>query len=1614
MFDFGNSKSEATHKEAIRKPREKPIGMRVSLMSEEGKMKTVWLHGMPEGRYHFNGTNDGISEFFYIEAKDGKWYACCNEPAVFMDRDGVTTSREELYDQRLLEVGHLKKGCILYAEEFSQESSVFHNYQVKHATDISIGRTDDNDIAYPTAYVSKHHATIRLDKNGWSVCDRDSVNGVFVNGEKVQENNRGRKEAWLQVGDTIDIMCARIIIGIGFISINVDENRIRIMSDKLKRVKSTDLMGFLDVPHNEQEGIALFNRLPRRRTALEPSVIEIKAPPVSLNANDIPMLLRMGGPMVMSGASVLAGNFTMMISSVLFPVLTQRYTDKQRKEYEIRRNSKYKEYLNAKSVEIQKERGQERSILCANYPELSDVLKYAETGEKLWERRKTDDDFLSLRLGFGKLPLLAPLEYPPRDFDMNDDPLLEEMYTLAETPVYLERAPVMNSFVENFVCGVLGQRDIALSFVKGLIMQLAMLHSYDEVKLVFLSGSSVLGEMEFVRYLPHIWNDQRDFRFLATNAGEAYQISEYLSKEIGDDLEKQRELKQILKVRPYYMIVALDKRVFDSMEVLKDVMQADKNCGVSVLAVFDDLPKECIKIFDLHSSGNHSVVDLKQIDKENDSFQADRYEQDAAVASMRAISNINLRVVSQAYSLPKSISFLEMYGVGRVEDLNALKRWKQDSNPVKSLSAPVGVDTSGALFTLDLHEKFQGPHGLVAGMTGSGKSEFIITYILSMAVNYHPDDVAFVLIDYKGGGLAGAFEDESRGIHLPHVVGTITNLDGPSIQRSLMSIQSELKRRQEIFNRAKSLSNEGTMDIYTYQKLYHDPEASEINEPLPHLFIISDEFAELKKQEPDFMDQLISAARIGRSLGVHLILATQKPSGVVDDQIWSNTKFRVCLRVQDRGDSFEMLKRPEAAELRDTGRFYLQVGYNEYFALGQSAYCGADYIAQTEVVVQKDDVIQVVDPVGQNIQTARPDTGRLESDTKQIMAIVQYLSDVADKANIKPRPLWTAPLRKQIIMGDLIDKYKIPVNKEPEVVIGIVDDPGRQIQFPLTMNLYQSRNLLIAGESGSGKTTMLQTILYYVATRYRPEDVSFYILDFSSRNLGVFRNLPHCGAFLTDQDEDKLDDMFSLIRNTIDERRKLFAEAEVSSFEAYREIAPLPLILFVIDNVSQFEEYEGGYQRNNTLGDLMRNGVGYGIKTIFTLSQINDCPMRLRREAGNKIALRARDRYAYSDILDCRCKYEPVDTPGRGICVIEDECFEFQTALAVETQSEKQRIGQIREELQAVVRHLGEERAIRKLITEAEQHNDGEYKEFCAEFSQERVPLGYTPGKSKNIAIPLQQIHCVSLYFGNSVGITPIMTNLFFAFHRENSEIFVVRRTASSIFPDKDDATAKANGVTLLDSSPEDVRILTERVYSVWLKNKAYCDEYCRVHNIENQKEPEAVRQWRKFVRENSRPLMVVFESLYDTVLTLDAEGAADLTSFFPAILGMNIYFWGMFYPDDEERVKNALYPNGTSKEVLDTESKELTNWREIMTQITEPLQEEFNPEKLALLFGGQFHKQRVTMTLPDEWQAHRDPYSPEDLNQFLLLYHNKAQKLTMPCGNLTDLVGEADDQEII
>ena len=1025
-----------------------------------------------------------------------------------------------------------------------------------------------------------------------------------------------------------------------------------------------------------------------------------------------------------------------------------------------------------------------------------------------------------------------------------------------------------------------------------------------------------------------------------------------------------------------YVVFAQSKRLFDTVEIIKSALQHEKYCGVTIFTAFSGLPKECTKIIDLRELPQ--IIDLMHPGDERQSFLLDGYPYAGADNSIRALMRTKLKVGSSLYTLPGMITFLEMFGVGRVEHLNPLKRWA-DNNPVKSLAAPVGYGTDGGLFTLDLHEKRQGPHGLVAGMTGSGKSEFIITYILSMAVNYSPDEVAFILIDYKGGGLADAFEDKARGIHLPHLVGTITNLDGAAIQRSLMSINSELKRRQSVFKQAKSVTGEGTMDIYDYQKLYR---AGKVADPMPHLFIISDEFAELKAQEPEFMDELISAARIGRSLGVHLILATQKPGGVVNNQIWSNTKFRVCLKVQDRSDSMEMLKRPEAAELKQTGRFYLQVGYNEYFALGQSAWCGAPYIPQDEVAVEVDDSVQFIDHVGQEILRVKPQKEQKAVEGKQIVAIVQYLSNLAKREKIGAKALWMEPLPAVLDYETLAEKAARPKGDGCYALMGKIDDPERQDQHPYWLDVLSFRNMMLCGSSGSGKSTYLRTMLYSLISNYSPEQINYYVLDLSSGALGGFAKAPHCGAYLTEEDDEDVPRLFQLMTDLISRRKRLFAEAEVDSFEAYRSIHPLPLVLVIIDGFTNFPGLSCGETYYAKLQEYLREGSNYGIRYILSVNHTNEISSRAKMEIDISVALQAKDRFEYGDILDTKCSRTPPVLNGRGMCLEEERPLEYHTALLDSTLAEQERSAALRRRIQNL------QQLYSKIhVTEHLPMMDLEepFSDFCGSFAPERLPLGYDVREMKPVSLPFQQWHSISLFFGNPKGISPVLKNLLIAAEQNGMEVLLVQRKSGSAV---DELTADGNlsaafpcVSTMLPSTEEGLSSLAERILEEIVNRNVLRDEYCAQKGIPSTATGRS-RKASKYIRANSRPLFVLIESFADfCAAEQDEEIEGKFTVYFDQMFGYNIYFAAGFYPDDDSRLT------------------------------MHKLMKAYNRAELMLLFGGRYNKLPMT-NIP--YQLSKIDRVDPKLNQFIMKYQMEYYPMAMPDVHEVKQEEDPDDAPII
>ena len=726
--------------------------------------------------------------------------------------------------------------------------------------------------------------------------------------------------------------------------------------------------------------------------------------------------------------------------------------------------------------------------------------------------------------------------------------------------------------------------------------------------------------------------------------------------------------------------------------------------------------------------------------------------------------NIPIEIAKENSNLPTMISFLEMYDVGKVEQLNITNRWK-NNDPTKSLQAPIGVDKNRELFKLDLHEKFYGPHGLIAGMTGSGKSEFIITYILSMAINYSPDEVSFILIDYKGGGLAGAFQNKETGMKLPHLAGSITNLDTVEMNRALSSIQSELRRRQRIFNDARDALNESTIDIYKYQRLFRE---GLVKEPVTHLFIISDEFAELKSQQPEFMDQLISTARIGRSLGVHLILATQKPAGVVDDQIWSNSKFRVCLKVQDKSDSMDMIKCPDAASLKETGRFYLQVGYNELFALGQSAWTGAKYYPTEKRKKKIDETINIVDNVGTVVKSL--DTIKKDLDVKpqgeEITNIIIYLIKVSDEQHISVKQLWLDKIPEFIYVEKLRQKYNyLPEKGVINPIIGELDDPNNQRQDILTLPLSADGNTIIYGSAGNGKELLLTTLIYSTIVDHTPSEVNFYILDFGGETLRAYNNAPQVGDVILSSQEEKVNNLYKKLLYELDNRKKLFVDYN-GDFEFYCKHSgkTLPMLIVIINNYDSYvESYEDHEEDFNI---LTREGAKYGIVFIVTANNTNTLRYKLRQNFKQNIVLQFNDTGDYSSILGNVQKKYPSKIYGRGL-VSRDDIYEFQTAYPYQHEKMNEYIRVISKKLNDIFTDKAPSIPVLPSVVTHETVSN-------ALGNLESVPVGIFK-ESLNIAILNTLKNYTSIVSSNDISeYSSFIKNLYKTFtYIKNEEIFV-------------------------------------------------------------------------------------------------------------------------------------------------------------------------------------------------------------------------------------------------
>ena len=1282
--------------------------MKVMLL-DKNKIVNLILPNEVYGNYWI--TNAANENLVTVEAENGKWIIRSNSDIKIYKKQ-VFLDYIELNEDSVFTLNNIEDGSsydvycsLIYNNKAMQlrfdynDDLMFYignNFAVKEgairANWISL---EHDKIPYNQLQISLHGGKLYL-KN------LNNENALYV-------NNIRFNEGYINNGDVIFILGFRFSFIKNILLLINPSAAVKFDTSKFT-INYVNELDYSSVEETPDVYVKVFDkkdyflRPPRFSERVEPKTFVIDAPPGEFKDESLPALLTMG-PMVIMGMSscvtgtlallrVLNGEstwsssigsiitaFCMMGAMIIFPAVTKAYNKRLKRKKEKQRQKMYGAYLEGKRAEIQEEMKKQARILIDNNLSLdnvADVIRYKK--RNLWERLPDHPDFLELRFGMGSVPPAITLKSPEEHFTLDEDNLKQQIYDLQKEIKTLDNVPVTLSLKEKFLTAIIGNMNLNKHFIDGLILQMIAYHSWINLKLVIFTNDDNKAKWDNLKNIPYCWDNEKTIRFFGSNSDDITKISNYLEEEFSKrkNLVINNDGKKVL-FNTVYLIIIDDVEGTRNVPIVDEILKTNAYMGFSLLFSTDRLnilANEVSTFVNIYQNEG-GIFENELVSDKKTAFVPDYINFDLEPL-LYIVANIPIDLNEGKYELPTVLSFLEMYGASNVKQLNSFNRWKTN-DPTKSLAVPVGVNQSGDLFKLDLHEKFHGPHGLIAGMTGSGKSEFIITYILSMAVNFHPYEVNFVLIDYKGGGLAGAFENKETGIKLPHLAGTITNLDIGEINRSLSSLQSELKRRQAIFNEARDKTGESTIDIYKYQRLYRE---GKVSEPVSHLFIISDEFAELKVQQPEFMAQLISTARIGRSLGVHLILATQKPSGVVDDQIWSNSKFRVCLKVQDKSDSNDMIKSPDAALLKETGRFYLQVGYNEFFALGQSAWCGAPYYESDKRKKKINTSLDFIDNIGtaiKNIESSKNnDMGVRKGE--ELPNVLNYLVETAKMEGATVRKLWLDRIPEFVFIDNLRTKYAY---KKSDFVInpiiGEYDAPNKQRQGLLTLPVSSDGNVLVYGMVGSGKDMFVSSLIYSLITTYSVDEVNIYAMDFGAETLRIYKNAPQVGGVVFSYEKDKIANLFKMLKKIIDERKKLFIEYS-GSYDAYIKSSgnKLPNVLVILNNYEAFND-SYGVNHFEDLVTITREGAKYGVFVIATVSGTNGMRSKLSQNFGCQFTLQMNDDYDYRSIVG-RTEVRPSKFVGRGLVKLDD-IYEFQTAYPDKPEKISERVKYVCDEL---------------------------------------------------------------------------------------------------------------------------------------------------------------------------------------------------------------------------------------------------------------------------------------------------------------------------------------------
>jgi len=977
-----------------------------------------------------------------------------------------------------------------------------------------------------------------------------------------------------------------------------------------------------------------------------------------------------GGIMLMSiGFGILNKNFIypILISTVslVYPMVMLLRQREQRKRWEQERDrvrQAYQTRISEVESQLERQRAQQRESLHWVFPAPEDLVPWAEqVSERLWERRLGDPDFMDLRVGVGEAGASFPVKVPAVEIPELAPKLLLEARDLAVGYRRVGQVPLSFSLREGSL-GISGPRRLREAAAAALMASAAALHAPQDLIIYAILPTRGISDWGWLKWLPHT-QTLHSSSARVTLAFEQDRIAQLLAGLL-DELEARAirgpgGSNGTNRDSPFLLVLVADSLAVMGETAMQRLLADGPGLQAGAVLLTSspkDLPNACrgrIEIRNEKEASYSPHAGAPAVQLVPDLMTAANAERLA-----RGLAPVELTDAQLSSALPDQVRLMELLGSPDLGRMELQGRWLAALGRPPTLKVPIGMRHGNRPLVLDLRQSGHGPHGLIAGTTGSGKSELLLSLLTSLAVLNHPHQVNLVLVDYKGGTAMSVLGD------LPHTVGVVTDLDGKQTRRALVALRSELTRREEI------LARHQVADIDKYHELG-------ISEPFPYIFIVIDEFAELKERFKndlgEVLNEFVSVAQKGRALGVHLILAMQRPEGVVNESIRANMRFRICLRVERAEDSRNVLGRPDAYLLpsQPPGRAYFQVGKDEQFDLFQVARVAGLYRGEDGAAGGAEPlVIQEVAPDGRRFPLFKvevpldpyPKSEAIPRTEAQIL--VEMAAKAADQMGLKRLPSpWPAPLPNELPLEELFEIASQPAwdglvwpSGEKEhpakrgVPIGLLDEPAKQRQVPLSIDFDKDGNLLVVGSPGSGRTTSLLTLVASLARRHSPDFIHFHLIDFGGHQLrAAFSNFPHVAGVYGPETTDRIQRLLSALNLELESRRDRFEKAGVVGLEGYRALRkehdPFPAILTVINNLSGFQEALpdelGGWIR------LFREGGAYGLHFALTSDRLPSG--RVADLIALRIALRLADRTMYSLILDSRpdlSLFDPV--PGRG------------------------------------------------------------------------------------------------------------------------------------------------------------------------------------------------------------------------------------------------------------------------------------------------------------------------------------------------------------------------------